>query len=71
MKSTLLFDFNVNKVNNTINIVREFDVDLGLVWKAWTTAELLDKWWAPKPWFTETNIMDFSERMVFVMKKVC
>lgn len=61
MKSTLLFDFNVNKENNTINIVREFDADLGLVRKAWTTAELLDKWWAPKPWFTETNIMDFSE----------
>lgn len=61
MKSTLLFDFTVDKENKTINIKREFDAEVGLVWKAWTTAELLDQWWAPKPWRAETKTMDFRE----------
>lgn len=61
MKSALLFDFTVNKANNTIHVKREFDADLGLVWRAWTTAELLDQWWGPKPWRAETKTMDFRE----------
>lgn len=61
MKSALSFDFIVNKKKNTINVKREFNADLGLVWKAWTTAELLDQWWAPKPWRAETKTMDFRE----------
>lgn len=61
MKTNLLFDFTVNKENKTINVTREFDASLELVWKAWTTPELLDQWWGPKPWKAETKSMDFSE----------
>lgn len=61
MNKNLLFDFSVNKENNTIHIRREFNADLELVWKAWTTAELLDQWWGPKPWRAETKTMDFRE----------
>ena len=61
MNSNLLFDFSVNKENNTIYIKREFDANLELVWKAWTTAELLDQWFGPKPFKTETLSMDFRE----------
>ena len=57
----LLFDFTVNKETKTIHVKREFDADLETVWKAWTTAELLDLWWAPKPWKAETRSMDFRE----------
>ncbi len=49
MNSTLLFDFSVNKENKTVHIEREFNAGLDLVWKAWTTAELLDQWWGPNP----------------------
>jgi uncharacterized protein YndB with AHSA1/START domain len=59
--SNLLFDFSVNKENNTIHVIREFNAGLDLVWKAWTTAELLDQWWGPKPWKAETKTMDFRE----------
>jgi uncharacterized protein YndB with AHSA1/START domain len=55
MNTNLLFDFIVNKENNTIIIKREFDANLELVWQAWTTAELLDQWWGPKPWRAETT----------------
>jgi len=61
MNLSLLFDFSVNKENNTIHVTREFDADLALVWKAWTTAELLDQWWAPKPYRNRTKTMDFRE----------
>src|SRR5882757_7645365 len=60
MSSNLLFDFSVNKENKTVHIVREFNADLELVWEAWTTAELLDKWWAPKPLVTKTKFMNFE-----------
>lgn len=61
MKAALLFDFIVDKENSVIHIRREFDADLELVWKAWTTAELLDQWWAPAPLRNQTKHMDFRE----------
>ena len=61
MNSNLFFDFKVNKENNTVNVQREFAADLALVWDAWTKPEMLDQWWAPKPYKTQTKFMDFSE----------
>lgn len=59
--NNLAFDFIINKENNTIRIIREFNANLELVWKAWTTAELLDQWWGPEPYRAETKTMDFRE----------
>ncbi len=61
MNKSLLFDFTVNKETNTIHVKREFAAELPLVWKAWTTAELLDQWWAPQPYRNRTQSMDFRE----------
>ena len=47
--------------NKKIVVEREFDATPVNVWKAWTERELLDQWWAPKPWKTETQKMDFRE----------
>lgn len=55
------FEFTVDKQNNTVNVKREFAAPVALVWKAWTTAELLDQWWAPKPFEAKTKSMDFRE----------
>ena len=44
-----------------LQVVEEFDVPVAAVWEAWTTPELLDQWWAPKPWKAETKSMDFRE----------
>jgi uncharacterized glyoxalase superfamily protein PhnB/uncharacterized protein YndB with AHSA1/START domain len=61
MNSHLKFDFIVNKENNTVNVTREFAANRELVWEAWTNPEILDQWWAPKPYRTETKSMDFRE----------
>ena len=58
MNSNLLFDFTVNKETRTIQVKREFAADLPLVWKAWTTAELLDQWWAPLPYRNKTKSLE-------------
>jgi uncharacterized protein YndB with AHSA1/START domain len=61
MNQSLLFDFQVDKENKTIHVTREFDAEKQLVWDAWTKPELLDQWWAPKPWVAKTKSMDFRE----------
>jgi uncharacterized protein YndB with AHSA1/START domain len=55
----LFFDFTVDKAAKTVYITREFNAELPLVWDAFTTAELLDQWVAPKPWSARTKHMDF------------
>lgn len=60
MKTTLLFDLTVDKATKTVSITREFAADLSLVWDAYTKKEILDQWWAPKPWSSKTKIMDFN-----------
>src|SRR6187431_248483 len=59
MKLNLTFDFSVDKENKTITIKREFAATRDLVWDAFTTREILDQWWAPKPWKVKTKSMDF------------
>ena len=56
----LQFDFTVDKAKKTVYITREFDADLSLVWDAYTKQEILDQWWAPKPWSSKTKIMNFE-----------
>jgi uncharacterized protein YndB with AHSA1/START domain len=57
----LLFDFTIDKAAKTIHVTREFAADLDLVWDAFTKAEILDQWTAPKPWRARTKEMDFRE----------
>lgn len=54
-------EFTVNKETKTVLITAEFDAERDLVWDAYTKAELLDQWWAPKPWTSRTKVMDFRE----------
>lgn len=58
--SSLLFDLTVDKSTKKVFIVREFDADLSTVWDAFTKAEILDQWVAPKPWQSKTKYMNFK-----------
>jgi len=60
MKTNVLFDFIVNKETKTVTVKREFLANRNLVWSAWTEPEILDQWWAPKPYVSKTKSMDFK-----------
>ena len=54
-------EFVVDKSNKTVVITAEFKAERDLVWDAYTKPELLDQWWAPKPYSSRTRVMDFRE----------
>lgn len=60
MRTTLLSDFTVDMATRTVVINREFAAGLSLVWDAFTKQEILDQWWAPKPWASRTKVMNFE-----------
>lgn len=60
MKNNLLFDFIVDKSAKTVFVNRAFAAELSLVWDAFTKQEILDQWWAPKPWVSKTKFMNFE-----------
>ncbi|RYE20934.1 MAG: hypothetical protein EOP51_16745 [Sphingobacteriales bacterium] len=53
--------FEKDLANKQLNVTRQFNAPVELVWQAWTDAEILDQWWAPKPYRAETKSMDFRE----------
>lgn len=59
--NNLPFNFKVDKSTKTVHIEREFNAELSLVWDAFTQQELLDQWWAPKPYSSKTIKMNFIE----------
>ena len=58
--SNLQFDFKVDKSTNSVLVEKEFDAELSLVWDAFTKKEILDQWWAPKPFESKTKVMEFK-----------
>lgn len=61
---------NTDFENFTFQAKREFDAPVSLVWRAYTEKELLDQWWAPKPWKAETKTMDFYPEGKWVYEMV-
>lgn len=53
--------FKKDLANKKMFITREFAGTVQEVWRAWTDSEILDQWWAPKPWKANTKTMNFSE----------
>ena len=58
--NTSLFDLTVDKPAQKVFINMRFDAEQSLVWDAFTKAELLDQWYAPKPMQSKTKHMDFE-----------
>jgi len=51
----------------TLDLVLERDIDVprSLVWKAWTTPEHVQQWFAPKPWSVSECVIDLRPGGVF------
>lgn len=60
MNVNLMMDFSVDKENATVLVKRTFAASKDGVWSAWTEPELLDQWWAPRPWKSRTKSMAFK-----------
>jgi len=60
MTNAMHFDFTVDKAAKTVYITRQFHADQALVWEAFTNADILDQWVAPKPFKSRTKYMDFK-----------
>ncbi len=45
--------------NKRITVTREFAAEPEQVWRTWTESELLEQWWAPKPYRALTKTLDF------------
>lgn len=58
MKSPIIFTQDQNSAS--LYIMKVYAADVPLIWDHFTTPELLDQWWAPKPWQCETIKMDFQ-----------
>lgn len=61
MKADLQFDFVVSRDDNTMTIQKEFAAKRQLVWDCHVKSDLLEQWFAPKPFTMKTKSMDFSE----------
>lgn len=55
------FTFSADTTTGTIDMRRDFAAPLSRVWSCYTQADLLDRWYAPKPLTTRTAHMDFRE----------
>ena len=52
--------FNTDSNHATIFVMKILDAKVEEVWNYFTNSELLDSWWAPKPWKCETQKMNFE-----------
>ena len=60
MENNSKTEFVTDLQNKKVTITRVFDAPLENVWRAWTEKDLLDQWWAPKPFIAKTKFLDFK-----------
>ncbi len=56
MKPTITRDLP----NKTVTVEKIFSAPRSKVWEAWSTQDILEKWWAPKPWLAVTKSFHFK-----------
>ncbi len=59
MSSEIVFnkDFDLK----SIYVMNVYDAEVSKVWDCFIQPELLDRWWAPKPWICKTKSLNFVE----------
>ncbi|MCZ2084382.1 MAG: SRPBCC domain-containing protein, partial [Flavobacteriales bacterium] len=63
MKTEIIFNKDDNSAS--LYIMKIFHTTVDEVWNHFTKADLLDQWWAPKPWKCQTLKMDFAPEGVW------
>ncbi len=52
--------FNLDQKEASVFVMKIYESNVSEVWDHFTKPELLDLWWAPKPWKCETQKYDFQ-----------
>ncbi len=62
--------FIVEEDKKSLTVTRVFNAPKDKVWEAYTTAELIEKWWGPIGWETTVKKLDFEEggEWIYAMK---
>ncbi|MFY1045355.1 SRPBCC family protein [Chryseobacterium sp. GP-SGM7] len=58
--------FNQDFDSKSMYVMKVFHAEVLKVWDYFTKPELLDLWWAPKPWKCETENLNFEEDGVWL-----
>lgn len=58
MKSEIIFKRDAESAG--IYVMKIYNAEVSVIWDHFTKSELLDKWWAPKPWKCETKSQEFK-----------
>ena len=59
MNSPIIFSKDEDQLS--LYIMKIYPADVSEIWNNYTHPDLIDQWWAPKPWKCETKNMDFRE----------
>lgn len=59
MKSEIIF--NRDPESASIYVMKIYNAEVSVIWDFFTKSELLDQWWAPKPWQCETKTHEFKK----------
>lgn len=63
MNSEIVFN---KDADSGIYVMKVFKTEVSALWEYFTKSELIDLWWAPKPWHCETEKMDFRENGIWL-----
>lgn len=59
MKTDIVFNKDFDAKSIFVSLI--YPAEVATIWDYFTKPELLDQWWAPKPWRCETETLDFRE----------
>ncbi|MDQ0591988.1 uncharacterized protein YndB with AHSA1/START domain [Chryseobacterium ginsenosidimutans] len=68
MESNIIFNKDFD--SNSVYIMKIYNAEVSKVWDYFTKSELLDQWWAPKPWKCETKKQDFEEGGIWLYSMI-
>ncbi|SEM58947.1 Uncharacterized conserved protein YndB, AHSA1/START domain [Chryseobacterium taichungense] len=68
MKSDIIFNKDLDAAS--VYVMKIYNTDVSKVWDYFTKSELLDQWWAPKPWKCETVSQEFKSGGVWLYSMV-
>ncbi|CAA7196914.1 SRPBCC family protein [Chryseobacterium potabilaquae] len=68
MESNIIFNKDFD--SNSVYVMKIYNTEVSKVWEYFTKSELLDQWWAPKPWKCETKKQDFKKDGIWLYSMV-